>query len=142
MREIISVLREKGVSVFLNSHLLSEVELTCDRVAIVNKGRVLREGSLSELQAGSLEVDVTLDALTPALRAKLEPFGKVLEARPDGLRLSLSNRELLPQISQTVFESGARLYALAPRQESLEELFVRLVEGAASSEQPRGGDSA
>ena len=142
VREIISVLREKGVSVFLNSHLLSEVELTCDRVAIVNKGRVLREGSLSELQAGSLEVDVTLDALTPALRAKLEPFGKILEARPDGLRLSLSNRELLPQISQTVFESGARLYALAPRQESLEELFVRLVEGAASSEQPRGGDSA
>ncbi|HEX2864539.1 MAG TPA: ABC transporter ATP-binding protein [Deinococcales bacterium] len=129
VREIISGLRERGVSVFLNSHLLSEVELTCDRVAIVNRGRVLREGSLAELQAGTLEVDLTVDRLDPDLRARLALLGRVLEERPDGLRLRLAERDLIPRVAQAVLDAGARLYGLVPRQASLEELFVRLVQG-------------
>lgn len=145
VRDLIRRLRERGTAVFLNSHLLSEVEMVCDRVAIIDRGRVVRQGPLSELVAGSLEAEVRLDAAPPALLAALEARWPVVSSLPGPtsqaaagneaeavlhtvLRLAVQDESELPQISQVIVRSGVRLFALIPHQRTLEDLFVELVE--------------
>jgi ABC-2 type transport system ATP-binding protein len=133
VREIIQELRGEGVSVFLNSHLLSEVEQVSDRVAFVKAGQVVRAGSMRELLAGVLPVHVKVDRLTPSLRAALANLGPVEEhPAPAGqlgqaITVTVSGEEAVPAVARAVQESGAMLYALTPRQHDLEDLFLELV---------------
>lgn len=128
VRDLIRELRNAGVTVFLNSHLLSEVEVTCDRVAIIKRGRVVRIGTLDELTSGALEVEVRAGGLTPELRAGLERWGRIMWADGARLTLAVEGEEALPAIVDWLVAGGARLYALSPRRPSLEELFVQLIE--------------
>lgn len=131
VREIIRHLKEGGTTVFLNSHLLSEVELTCDRVAIVNKGQVVRSGTLDELLSARLEVEIRLDALGSELLHELSTIGRLVRTVGPTVYLEVPAEESLPKIAEAVVRSGARLYALRPERVSLEDLFVQLVEGGA-----------
>lgn len=72
VRRIIRDLKAQGTTVFLNSHLLGEVEATCDRVSFIKEGKVLRTLSLRNLREGTLHVELRVDAVTPALRAALD----------------------------------------------------------------------
>ncbi len=138
VRDLIRRLRASGTAVFLNSHLLSEVELVCDRVAIVDRGVVVRQGPLHELIAGTLEAEVRLapldEPLLAALRARwplVTPVGPGGPGRQDGvvtLRLAIEDESALPAIADLAFQHGARLYALVPRHLTLEDLFVQIVE--------------
>jgi len=135
VRDLIRRLRAKGTAVFLNSHLLSEVELVCDRVAIVDRGVVVRQGPLHELIAGTLEAEVRLSPLDEALLAALRArWPLVMPVQPGGqdgvvtLRLAIEDESALPAIADLAFRHGARLYALVPRHLTLEDLFVQLVE--------------
>ena len=128
VRDLIRGLKSAGVTVFLNSHLLSEVEVLCDRVAIVKAGKVRRMGTLDELTGGALEVEVRAAGLTPALEVGLARFGRVLIADGDRLILTIDDESVLPAVAGWLVEGGARLYALSPRRPSLEEMFVRIME--------------
>ena len=128
VREIIARLKLEGMTVFLNSHLLSEVEQTCDRVAIVNRGTVLRSGPLRELLS-TLELEVRVDRVTPELSASLARFGRVFEACETMFRLELKSESDVPLIARTVIESGCELRALVPKHQDLEELFMDVIEG-------------
>jgi ABC-2 type transport system ATP-binding protein len=77
VRDLIHELRAAGVTVFLNSHFLSEVEVTCDRVAIVKRGRVVRIGTLAELTRQTTEVEIRAASLSPDLVAGLASWGQV-----------------------------------------------------------------
>src|SRR5947208_739544 len=77
VRDLIRSLRAEGIAVFLNSHLLSEVEMVCDRVAIVDRGRVVRSGRLADLVAGAAELRLTLDRVDPPLLAALRRHGEI-----------------------------------------------------------------
>jgi ABC-2 type transport system ATP-binding protein len=127
VREIIAHLKSEGMTVFLNSHLLTEVELTCDRVAIVNHGQVVRAGRIDDLTR-ALELEVRVDHVTPELRVALEPFGNILTQTSQFLRLEITNEDTIPSIAETIVRSGARLFALTPVRANLEELFVALVQ--------------
>ncbi|MFB3909054.1 MAG: ATP-binding cassette domain-containing protein [Candidatus Eisenbacteria bacterium] len=135
-REVREILREQragGAAVLLNSHLLGEVESTCDRIAILKAGRIARLGTLDQLSAGELEVEVHADGLTPALLDRLAlSGGRVATAEPDGsrARLLVARKEDLPAIAEALVAGGARLYRFAPRRLSLEEMFVRILEDA------------
>ena len=72
VRGIIRDLKARGTTVFLNSHLLGEVEATCDRVSFIKAGTVLRTLSLHNLQEGALHVELRVDIVTPALQAVLD----------------------------------------------------------------------
>src|SRR5687767_3776725 len=72
VRDVIRTLRTRGVAVFLNSHLLSEVEMVCDRVAIIDRGRVVRQGSLAELVSGVLEVEVRVEGASERVLAEID----------------------------------------------------------------------
>lgn len=128
VREIIGILKGQGTTVFLNSHLLSEVEMTCDRVAFVNKGRVIRSGRMDELLRERLEVELRVDAVTPGLRAALTPLARLTREDGQSLLLEVDSEDRIPAVAEAAVGSGARLYALSPRRKSLEELFVQLVE--------------
>ena len=132
VREIIAGLKAQGVAVFLNSHLLGEVEQVCDHVAIVQRGQVLRQGSMAALLGAALPVDVRLGSLPPELLAELGRFGP-LEPLPDedgrpGVQVQLSGDTLVPQIAEAVARAGVPLYALTPHRTELEALFLQLID--------------
>ncbi len=129
VRDIIRALRDQGTTVFLNSHLLSEVEITCDRVAFIKAGRVVHLAALDTLVQGLTAVDLRVGGLTPELVTGLERFAKPGSLRADGDRIHLvvDDEEVLPAISHWVMSQGARLYALAPQRPSLEDLFLQVI---------------
>ncbi|WP_192825837.1 ABC transporter ATP-binding protein [Deinococcus wulumuqiensis] len=136
VREIIERLRGEGVAVFLNSHLLSEVEQVCDRVAFVKAGRGLQQGSMRELMGGVIPVSVRLDRVTPELRSALASIGEIhredtnTPGRAD-VELWLQSEEQVPAVAGAIHAAGAHLYALTPRRPDLESLFLELIEGTA-----------
>jgi ABC-2 type transport system ATP-binding protein len=134
VRDLIRELRNAGATVFLNSHFLSEVEVTCDRIAIVKHGRVIRTGGLDELTSQSAEVEIRARGLTPELVSGLGRWGQVvdgavaakeIEADPATLTMAIENEDVLPAIAGWLVQGGAQLYGLAPKRLSLEELFMR-----------------
>ncbi len=131
VRDVIHQLKAAGTAVFLNSHLLSEVEVTCDRVAFIKEGRVVRTARLGALVEGLTEVVLQVGQVTPELLEGLRRWSNDL--RVDGRRITMTiqDEEILPHLSQWVVDQRAGLYALTPQQISLEELFVSVVEGQA-----------
>jgi ABC-2 type transport system ATP-binding protein len=126
VRDCIGELRERGTAVFLNSHLLSEVEVTCDRVAFVKRGRVVREMALEDAGVG-LEVELRVDRATPDLLAAIARIGSDV-AEADGLvRVVVSDESRLPELARAVVESGAGLYRMASGRKSLEALFLEVI---------------
>ncbi|WP_309571181.1 ABC transporter ATP-binding protein [Deinococcus sp.] len=133
VREIIERLRGQGVAVFLNSHLLSEVEQVCDRVAFVKQGRVLQQGSMRELMGNVLPLDVRVDTLPPGLLDTLAEYGEIRHTDANtpgrvGVELWLQREDAIPQVARAVHDSGAHLYALTPRRPDLETMFLDLIE--------------
>ena len=128
VRDIIHHLRAAGVTVFLNSHLLSEVELVCDRVAIIARGRVVRQGAMAELLQIELEVEMRVAGLDAAGLAELRRLSVSLHADGDRLVAALADEATIPLLAAAVTSAGGRLYELTPRRRSLEDLFVSAVE--------------
>ena len=135
VRGLLRELKARGTTVFLNSHLLGEVEATCDRVSFIKEGRVLRTIALNDLQAGCTHVELRVDAATPGLLSALQDLSANGVAVPDStepgaqqrLHLTLADEELLPAVAERVLASGARLYALTPQRITLEQLFLEVV---------------
>jgi ABC-2 type transport system ATP-binding protein len=125
VRQIINSLRERGTAVFLNSHLLTEVEMCCDRVAIVDAGRVVAGGTLDELLGGHA-VRLRVSGLTPRQRATLTHFG---EFDDDGEWLTVRglDPERVPDLVAEVVGLGGRVYQVEPRHQTLEDRFLQLL---------------
>ncbi len=132
VRDLIRDLRASGMTVFLNSHLLSEVEMVCDRVAVVDRGRVVSSGPLTDMLRGRPEVRLTLDRVDEALLAMLRGLptvAEILSVHESSVTLAVADVQAAPAIVEAVVRAGYRLYALVPAQQSLEDVFVHLVEG-------------
>ena len=127
-RELILKLKEGGKTVFLNSHLLGEVETVCDQVAVMNSGQLVAMGSLSQLRGIQAVVDLQITGLTPQILTALAEVAIGVTQEGKRVTLHLTNRALIPQVVQLVVESGAQLYELIPRSRDLEELFLTLVQ--------------
>lgn len=127
VREIIKELKSAGKTIFLNSHLLSEVEMVCDEVAIINHGHIIAQGKLHDLLEKTTRVEITAKGISPLLIDKLSAIGDNLEVNSDTLMLTVKKRDDIPIISKIVIESGAKLYELKNHTDSLEDLFVNLV---------------
>jgi ABC-2 type transport system ATP-binding protein len=130
VRDLIRSLRARGMTVFLNSHLLSEVEMVCDRVAIVDGGRVVRSGRLEDLLGGLPELRVTVDRVDRPLLEIMAQHGRVLDVDDATVVLGVDGLEIAARLSETLIRAGYCLYAMVPSHQSLEDLFVSLVEPA------------
>jgi ABC-2 type transport system ATP-binding protein len=129
VRDIINSLRERGTAVFLNSHLLSEVEKTCDRVAFIRDGRILQVSTLAAFDQESFAVSLRVGQPTADFLSGLSRFGEgvTLERANGTIHLQLSNEALLPDLSRWIIEQGHALYELTPQRISLEERFLQVV---------------
>lgn len=131
VRDLIRVLRSEGVTVFLNSHLLSEVELVCDRVAIVDQGRVVFEGDLGDLVAGGHRLRITVDRVDDGLMSTLARHGKVHASEGSTVVVEVEDLSVAPAIAEAIVRGGWGLCALVPEALSLEDAFLGLVSGSA-----------
>jgi ABC-2 type transport system ATP-binding protein len=127
VRDIIRDLRQKGTTVFLNSHLLSEVEITCDRVAFIKHGKVIRISPLQALVEGEVSVEVRARQLRPEVVAGLSRWSQNARADGEHLALTLSSESDLPVINRYLVENGVEVYSLRPQHISLEDLFIQIV---------------
>src|SRR6202521_2306530 len=126
VREIIRGLAARGTAVFLNSHLLSEVEQVCDRVAVVAHGRVIAAGTMDQLLSGTV-VRVRVSGLAPEDTTKLATFGQV-DTEGDQLTFTNLNVERVPDLVAAIVAMGGRVYEVAPRHQTLEDRFLQLLE--------------
>ncbi|GAC1474614.1 MAG: ABC transporter ATP-binding protein [Ktedonobacteraceae bacterium] len=136
MREILLQLKLTGVSIFLNSHQLAEVETLCDRVAIINKGRILKTGTPQELLDVPTTLELRVDTVTPQMLQRIAERALILQQSPDDPRellLQLEDEEQAADIAAIVYASGARLYSLVPRRQSLEQIFFHAIDAAKNS---------
>jgi ABC-2 type transport system ATP-binding protein len=127
VRDIIRDLRSQGTSVFLNSHLLSEVEITCDRVAFIKHGEVVRVSDLKSLVHGETSVTIRAAGLTPAAVAGLAQWGRDSRLDGDHLTLTVDADSALPHITRFLVARGCDVYAITPQRLSLEDLFIQIV---------------
>ncbi len=122
VREIIRTLKSEGMTVFLNSHLLSEVEQVCDRVAIVDHGRVVASGTFAELLAG----DTVRLRVTSLGDADLSRFGRS-DREGDWLTMRGIAADRIPDLVAEIVRLGGRVHAVQPTHESLEDRFLDLL---------------
>jgi ABC-type multidrug transport system ATPase subunit len=129
MRELILRLnKEHGKTIFLSSHILSEIEKLATDVAIIDQGKILYEGKLEGLknEGNNLQLKVELDQVDTATKV-LEKQGFVIsEAYHNGLLLSIKTRQEIAEINQLLVASGVQVYQLSSSQENLEAVFLNL----------------
>lgn len=127
VRDLIRELRDRGATVFLNSHLLSEVEITCDRVAFIKRGEVVRISDLHGLVDGELKVDVRARKLSAEILEGLAELTRTVRADGEHLQLTVRDESSLPAIHRYLHDQGAEVYSFTPQTLSLEELFLDIV---------------
>jgi ABC-2 type transport system ATP-binding protein len=139
MRDMIHSLVAEGRTVVLSSHLLDEVERTCDAVAIVDRGNVIRQGPISELLAGA-SVTLQVECSDPDRAGTLldgTPFGAQIEIDPKGLDITLpsgTERPVIAEINRVLVEGGISVYRLQEVQASLESWFLSVTSRLGASE--------
>jgi ABC-2 type transport system ATP-binding protein len=128
IREILTRLEEKGATIFINSHLLVEVELFCREVAILDKGKVALSGKMDELKAGKgYRLTVASQAPEGLLEA-LRSTATSTAARDGMVDLQFASRELVNEAVDLVRSQHCDIEALVPTTSTLEDVFVRTVE--------------
>ncbi len=127
VREIIARFRSEGMTVFLNSHILAEVEQVCDRCAIINHGRVARMGTMPELLAEELTVDLTLDAVGPRVATALDGIALTLGGEGRTVTVHLDDEEAIPPLVDRLVAAGAKVYAVTPHRRTLEDVFMEAI---------------
>jgi ABC-2 type transport system ATP-binding protein len=128
IREILHGLEEKGVTIFLNSHLLAEVELFCRDVAIIHKGKLALEGKIKDLTAGSgyrVEAEKAPDRLIDELRAQASG----MSSQNGTVEFLFANREVANHAVDLLRAEKCEIEAVARTKSTLEEVFMRTVDG-------------
>jgi ABC-2 type transport system ATP-binding protein len=128
VRDLIRTLSGSGMTVFLNSHLLSEIEMVCDRVAIIDRGRVVESGRLDDVVRGEPELSLHVDRVDAELLSLLERYGAVRFSDATTVRLAVTDASVAAVIADVLPRGGYRVFALTPVQRSLEDVFISLVE--------------
>lgn len=134
VRDVLHALKATGVTVFLNSHLLTEVEQVCDRVAIVDRGRVIAIGPLADITGDGFSVRIGVERASPAFLAAIATFGEAAEEEGGAaviVRGIAPSR--VPDAVEALVRAGARITAVEPNRRSLEDQFIRLLHGSADA---------
>jgi ABC-2 type transport system ATP-binding protein len=133
VRDLILELRGQGKTVFFSTHILPDVESVCDRVGMVFKGRLMKEGALQGLLDGTVRaVEIRCAGLSPAQLEALAPVTGAVTPLPEGHAFTSPSLEAANLAVARLQAAGGRLLSLQPHRESLEETFVRLAAATGS----------
>jgi len=127
VRDIIKAQRDRGATVLLNSHLLGEVEITCDRVAFIKNGEVVETRQLRSGFEEPTTVSIRVLNVTAEVVNGLSQWTPSVRFDGESLTLSLSTTTLLPQVVRYLVANGAEVYEVTPHRLSLEERFLEIV---------------
>src|SRR3954471_4937260 len=130
IRELLLHAKAAGKTIFLSSHLLSEVENVCDRVAFVVKGQIARLGTLAELLAAGDQVEVAARGLPQGVVAlRVETL-----ASSDGLVRFRADKSRTREVLESIWQQGGEVVSVNPTRASLEEMFLELADAAEKKE--------
>ncbi|MGB2905682.1 MAG: ABC transporter ATP-binding protein [Candidatus Aminicenantaceae bacterium] len=125
IRDIIVQIKEEGRTVFLSSHILQDIEMICDRVAIIVAGRIVNQGRLFDLISEKiLFTEITLSGMP---EDELQAFGDSLTTQGGKILLKVFEEAKVQDVLRLAMERKAAVHSLVPRTESLEDLFVGTV---------------
>ena len=130
IRDLVVRLNADGKTIFMNTHILSDVETICDRVAIIVQGRIAHQGPLDgALPSGERAFDLTFSALSPELAEEAETrFEAQISGRADRITLRVAHKHV-PELMQTALAHGAAIEEVLPVRLGLEALFLDAVAG-------------
>jgi len=126
VRELIQSLKAAGKSIFLSSHILSEVEQICDRVIIIDHGRLVRAGLLEELRGQTSQVELVVDELPETLEAELRERGATIILGPNSVHVTAPAAQKR-EIAEALWTAGCDVVSMNPQKTSLEDLFLKLL---------------
>jgi ABC-2 type transport system ATP-binding protein len=142
IRDLILSFREEGRTVFISSHELSEVELICDRVAIIDRGVIRRQGKLSDLLSGG-RIEITVTGIEPALFSNMKLEDSNVRQLATGTMLDMPEDNNVNGVIDAVRAAKGQIISIVPRKKRLEDLFVETVSaksrGKGSDEAVAGG---
>lgn len=125
IRDIITSLRDEGKTVFLSSHILQDIEMICDRVAIIVNGEIINSGRLKDLI--SEKINFTEVILSGLKEEQLRELSESLASSGDRIFLKITDESKLEEVLQLVHSQKGKIHSLIPRTETLEDLFVEMV---------------
>jgi ABC-2 type transport system ATP-binding protein len=140
VRDIIRSLRDRGTTVFLNSHLLSEVEVTCDRVAFVKQGKIVYERSMQALIEGETVVRIEVRPgveenqnarVWASVTAGLLQWGSDVRVDGDVIHLTVADFSVIPHITRYLIAQQVDVFAISPHRMALEDIFMQVMERGA-----------
>lgn len=126
VRDIIKVQKERGATVFLNSHLLGEVEVTCDRVAFIRAGRVLEVREVKEFEQTGRNVVARVARVSESTLRGLHAWAGHVCLKGSQLHLQLASAEFAPRVVQYLVDCGSEVYEFTPQRLTLEDRFLEI----------------
>jgi ABC-2 type transport system ATP-binding protein len=126
VRDLLVELRERGKTLLFTSHILSDVELLCDRVVVMQEGKITSEGQVHHLlEAAGCQVEIRLSGASEALKDSLGSRGTILDDGAGHLTLRVESQKAVDEIIRISNAAGARLDAMIPERQTLEKLFLK-----------------
>jgi ABC-2 type transport system ATP-binding protein len=125
--ELLMALKAEGKTVFLSSHILPEVEQICDRIVIIDRGRLVQAGRLQEMLDTGDRVELVADRITEEIEQAAAARGAVVEHGPQRVRIVL-NAAGKREMAEALWSGGCDVVSINPLKSSLEEVFLKVVE--------------
>jgi len=127
IRDLLVHLKERGKTIFLNSHVLSEVEMVCDRVAILNQGRLVRVGTVNELTGAGTHYRVVVSRADDSLDAALSPLARGYSRSDREITFTIGEEEELDKVVDCIRSGGVGLRELVQLKDTLEDAFLKII---------------
>lgn len=127
VRDVISEQCSGGATVFLNSHLLGEVEQSCDRVAFIRDGSIVGKYEMDAWQSAQTEVEIKVTRVSSTAMERLKELAQNLHLEGELLRLRVTKVGHLPEVVRCLVDTGAEVFSVVPQRVSLEDLFLQMM---------------
>lgn len=127
IRDILLALKEEGKTIFLNSHLLSEVEMLCDEVAILDKGALVKRSTVKELTSQARTYRITTSRLSQKVLDGVQPHAQRLEPANGFFRVAVKNQKQLNAIIDYLRAEDIDIKSIVPEKRTLEESFIKII---------------
>jgi ABC-2 type transport system ATP-binding protein len=137
IRDLLQTLKGEGRTVFVNSHLLGEVEMISDRVAIIHQGEMVREGTVGDLTRRANRFEIGLEKGSPFPAEEVRAAGYKVEVVDGRAEVELTDGQSIDPVLELLWAKGLKLRHLLEQKQTLESVFMRLVEGATGASDRR-----
>lgn len=129
IRDLLEKLKESGITIMINSHLLSEIEMLCDRIAIMKGGKIIRLGTVDELTSSSRAHRIRVDRMTTELEEALtECVGPFSLDGKNCFTVDIEKSETLNEAIDRIRRMNISILEVTPQRQTLEDVFVKIVE--------------